>query len=86
MHFANLLTSLPLVPEYYLLVPTIVLLIGAWLITRVLSPQACTWSRRLVVGVMFLLIARYLIWRIFATLNLNDMPVPRENFNRFGYY
>jgi cellulose synthase (UDP-forming) len=73
MHFANLLTSLPLVPEYYLWVPTIVLLIGTWLITRVLSPQPCTWSRRLVVSVMFLLIVRYLTWRIFATLNLSDL-------------
>jgi cellulose synthase (UDP-forming) len=71
MHFANLLTSLPLVPDYYLWMPTIILLIGTWLITRVLSPQPRTWSRRLFVGVMFLLIVRYLIWRIFATLNLS---------------
>jgi cellulose synthase (UDP-forming) len=72
MHFANLLTSLPLWPDYYLWVPTIILLLGTWLIIRVLSPQPRTWSRRLVVGLMFLLIARYLIWRIFATLNFSD--------------
>lgn len=72
MHFANLLTSLPLVPDYYLWVPTVFLLASAGLITRVLSPQPLTWSRRLVVGLMFLLIARYLIWRIFATLNFSN--------------
>jgi cellulose synthase (UDP-forming) len=81
MHFANLLTSLPLVPEYYLWVPTVFLLIGICLITQVLSPQPLTWSRRLVVGLMFLLIARYLIWRIFATLNLRD---PLTSFFSIG--
>ncbi len=72
MHFANLLTSLPLVPDEYLWLPTILLLTGTWLITRLVSPQPRTWSRRLVVGLMFLLITRYLIWRIFATLNFSD--------------
>jgi cellulose synthase (UDP-forming) len=72
MHFANLLTSVPLLPDYYLWMPTMILFIGTWLITRVFSPQPRTWSRRLIVGLMFLLIGRYLVWRIFATLNLSN--------------
>ncbi len=72
MHFVNLLTSLPLVPNYYLWIPPIFVLIGTLFITRTISPQPLTWSRRLVIGLMFLLIVRYLTWRVFVTLNLSS--------------
>jgi cellulose synthase (UDP-forming) len=71
-YFLDSLVSVPSLPDYYLWAPMVVLFIGTWLITRVFSPQPQNWSRQLVVAIMLLLIARYLIWRIFATLNFRD--------------
>lgn len=63
------LVSVPMVASHYLIAPTVVLFISTWLITRIFSPQPRIWSRRIVVGLMLILIARYLAWRVFA-LNL----------------
>ncbi len=44
------------------------------LLLQIITPQARTWSRFCVVILIFVLAARYNIWRIFHTLNL-DHPV-----------
>jgi cellulose synthase (UDP-forming) len=69
-HSAGHLIELPSVPNIYLWIPTLFLLAGTWLVTRILSLKPQNWSRRLVAILMLLLIARYVAWRIFATLNL----------------
>jgi cellulose synthase (UDP-forming) len=56
----------------YLLAPTVMLLAITWLITRIFSPQPRNWSRRIVIGLMLLLIVRYLTWRTFSSLNFAD--------------
>jgi cellulose synthase (UDP-forming) len=55
--------------KYYLLAPTLVLFLCAQVIMK-LSPQPKSWSRKLVAGILLILIARYLLWRSLSTLNL----------------
>ncbi|BAU65417.1 Cellulose synthase (UDP-forming) [Stanieria sp. NIES-3757] len=57
--------------KYYLLVPTLVLFFLAQGIMRV-SPTPQTWSRRIVVSILLILLVRYLLWRVLSTLNLAD--------------
>lgn len=52
-----------------LLWPTIASVIVVWLTMR-LSPQPRPWSRPVVIGVLLVLLARYLAWRSLCTLNL----------------
>jgi cellulose synthase (UDP-forming) len=55
--------------KYYLLAPTLILFLLAQGIMK-LSPQPRSWSRKLVAGILLILIARYLLWRSLSTLNL----------------
>ena len=55
--------------KYYLLAPTVVLFLLAQAVIK-LSPEPDTWSRRLVAGVLFILLIRYFLWRSLSTLNL----------------
>ncbi|NEO79241.1 MAG: glycosyltransferase [Moorea sp. SIO4G3] len=57
--------------QHYLLLPTVILMVVVLGVTK-LSPRPCTWSRNLVVGILLALLVRYLLWRIFSTLNLVD--------------
>lgn len=57
--------------EKYLLLPTITLLVGVITIMK-LSPRPRSWSRWLVVGILLVLMGRYIIWRSLSTLNLAD--------------
>ncbi len=57
-------------PYKLLLLPTILLWLVAWLITKV-SPQPCPWSRSVVVGILIVLALRYVGWRTSSTLNLS---------------
>ncbi|NEO61001.1 MAG: cellulose synthase catalytic subunit, partial [Moorea sp. SIO4G2] len=62
----------PMVTQHhYLLLPTIILMVVVLGVTK-LSPRPRTWSRNLVVGILLALLGRYLLWRIFSTLNLVD--------------
>jgi cellulose synthase (UDP-forming) len=84
-HITELFASLQLIQEnpptwltppqlgnkYYLLVPTLVLFFLAQGIMRV-SPTPQTWSRRIVVSILLVLLIRYLFWRILSTLNLSN--------------
>ncbi|MCA1904729.1 MAG: glycosyltransferase, partial [Cyanobacteria bacterium KgW148] len=54
-----------------LLLPTMLLFVAAWLITKV-SPQPRPWSRAVVIGVLIILALRYVWWRTFSTLNLEN--------------
>lgn len=78
LHLTTLLVALPKgwelprVPTLYLLIPSWGLLWGSWLVTRSLCPQPRPWSRRLVVATLLVLLGRYLVWRIFSTLNWTD--------------
>ena len=63
--------EVPMVMGEYLLTPTIALLAIAWLIMRV-SPIPRTWSRVVVVGILLVLVTRYLLWRSLTTLNVSD--------------
>ncbi|MDX2242879.1 MAG: glycosyltransferase [Leptolyngbyaceae cyanobacterium bins.302] len=56
---------------YYLLAPTVILVLTAVLVMR-LSPQPRPWSRNLVVGIMLVVTLRYVLWRSLSTLNLAD--------------
>ena len=56
---------------YYLLVPTAVLFLLAQVIMK-LSPQPQTWSRNAVALILLALTIRYLIWRSFSTLILDN--------------
>ncbi len=55
--------------KYYLLVPTLILFLLAQIVIKA-SPQPKPWSRRLVAGVLFVLLVRYFLWRSLSTLNL----------------
>ncbi|WP_081942873.1 glycosyltransferase [Myxosarcina sp. GI1] len=57
--------------QYYLLIPTLVLFLLAQIVMK-LSPKPKTWSRRLLAGVLFILVVRYLLWRSLTTLNLTN--------------
>ncbi|MEG4809935.1 glycosyltransferase [Microcoleus sp. F8-D3] len=63
--------QVPMVMGEYLLTPTIALLAISLLIMRV-SPVPRTWSRAVVVGILLMLVMRYLLWRSLTTLNLSD--------------
>lgn len=54
-----------------LFLPTLVLAIGI-LAIQLLSPTASAWSRTIVSGFLIFLGGRYLLWRLFSTLNLDD--------------
>lgn len=54
-----------------LLLPTLILAVGI-LAMQLLSPTASVWSRTLVSGILIFLGGRYLLWRMFSTLNLDD--------------
>ncbi|MEG5059012.1 glycosyltransferase [Microcoleus sp. A2-C5] len=63
--------EVPMVMGEYLLTPTIALLAISWVIMRV-SPVPRTWSRVVVVGILLVLVTRYLLWRSLTTLNVSD--------------
>ncbi|MBE9078604.1 glycosyltransferase [Romeria aff. gracilis LEGE 07310] len=54
-----------------LLLPSFILA-ACLLATQLLSPSASVWSRILVSGSLIFLGGRYLLWRMFSTLNLDD--------------
>jgi cellulose synthase (UDP-forming) len=62
--------EVPMVASKFLFLPTIVLFLLAYAITRV-SPQPRTWSRWIVIGILLVLVGRYWLWRGFSTLNLD---------------
>ncbi|MBW4551333.1 MAG: cellulose synthase catalytic subunit [Aphanocapsa sp. GSE-SYN-MK-11-07L] len=62
--------QVPMVTGEYLLAPTVILFLLAFVITRV-SPQPRTWSRTIVVSILLALTLRYLLWRSLTTLNLS---------------
>jgi cellulose synthase (UDP-forming) len=55
--------------KYYLLAPTLILFLSAQAIIK-FSPQPQTWSRRIVVSILLVLMIRYILWRSLSTLNL----------------
>ncbi|MEO1069752.1 MAG: cellulose synthase catalytic subunit, partial [Cyanobacteria bacterium J06638_6] len=59
----------PMVTIQYLLAPTVVLLLVAYIVTRI-SPRPRPWSRCIVIGILLTLMVRYLLWRCLSTLNL----------------
>lgn len=61
----------PKVHEKYLLFPTLSLLLGVLAVMKI-SPRPHRWSRWLVVGVLLVLMGRYVVWRSLSTLNLAD--------------
>jgi len=63
--------QVPMVMGEYLLTPTVALLAISLLIMRV-SPVPRTWSRAVVVGILLMLVMRYLLWRSLTTLNVSD--------------
>ena len=63
--------QVPMVMGEYLLTPTVALLAISMLIMRV-SPIPRTWSRAVVVGILLMLVMRYLLWRSLTTLNVSD--------------
>ena len=63
--------QVPMVMGEYLLTPTVALLAISWVIMRV-SPIPRTWSRAVVVGILLMLVTRYLLWRSLTTLNVSD--------------
>ena len=56
---------------FFLYLPTLILFLVLQTIIR-LSPQPQTWSRILVVGLLFAVTGRYLLWRIFSSLDLSN--------------
>jgi len=60
--------AVPMVAGKYLLLPAILLLLGALVIMWV-SPEPRPWSRVIVVGILLVLTIRYILW---TTLNLAD--------------
>lgn len=61
--------AVPMVAGEYLIAPTVILFLIALVITKV-SPYPRQWSRTLVIGILLILIFRYLFWRLLFTLNL----------------
>lgn len=57
--------------RYHLLAPTIVLCLISLGVMKI-SPQPRTWSRVVVVSILFALTIRYVLWRAIATLNLEN--------------
>lgn len=63
--------EVPMVSGKYLLVPTILLMLGLLMVMR-LSPKPKKWSRVIVVGILLALTLRYVVWRSLSTLNLGQ--------------
>lgn len=57
--------------KYYLLAPSLVLFLFVQILTKIF-PQPDNFSRRLVAGILFCLLLRYLLWRSLSTLNLTN--------------
>ena len=57
--------------KYYLLAPALVLFLLAQVVMK-LSPKPEIWSRRLVAGILLVLVIRYFLWRLLSTLNLSN--------------
>ncbi len=62
--------EVPRVAMEYLLFPTVILLLIVFVVMRV-SPQPRQWSRFIVIGILSVLLGRYLVWRSLSTLNLS---------------
>jgi cellulose synthase (UDP-forming) len=62
--------EVPMVAGRYLLAPSAGLFVLVLLLMKI-SPQPRPWSRRVVVGILLILTARYLTWRSLSTLNLS---------------
>ncbi|MDJ0773133.1 MAG: glycosyltransferase [Mastigocoleus sp. MO_167.B18] len=63
--------EVPMVAGKYLLFPTVALLLIVLGIKKI-YPQPRVWNRRLVIGILLVLAARYIFWRSLSTLNLVD--------------
>jgi cellulose synthase (UDP-forming) len=63
--------EVPMVSGKYLLVPTMLLMLGLLAVMR-LSPKPQKWSRVIVVGILLALTLRYVAWRSLSTLNLGQ--------------
>lgn len=63
--------QVPMLTGEYLLAPTVILFLLAFGITKI-SPQPRPWSRFIVVSILLFLSTRYLLWRSFSTLHLNN--------------
>lgn len=61
--------EVPMLAGSYLLVPTVMLLVGLLVVMKV-SPQPQRWSRTLVISILLTLTLRYAAWRSLSTLNL----------------
>lgn len=61
----------PMSMAQFLLAPAIISFLSLIIITRI-SPQPRTWSRILVISILFALTVRYLLWRSLSTLNLSS--------------
>jgi cellulose synthase (UDP-forming) len=64
-------TAPPVSHPFYLLLPTIILIYITQIILKV-SPKPRTWSRNIIVYILFFLSIRYFLWRILSTLNLSS--------------
>ncbi|MGJ3249384.1 MAG: glycosyltransferase family 2 protein [Elainellaceae cyanobacterium] len=62
--------EVPRVTTEYLLVPTMILLVVVFTVMKV-SPHPQQWSRFVVIGILSVLVVRYLMWRSLSTLNLS---------------
>lgn len=60
----------PMMVGHYLLIWTVALMVIVLTVMRI-SPRPQTWSRSLVVSILFILAVRYLLWRSLSTLNLS---------------
>jgi cellulose synthase (UDP-forming) len=61
--------EVPMLAGSYLLVPTVMLLVGLLVVMKV-SPKPRRWSRTLVICILLALTLRYIAWRSLSTLNL----------------
>jgi len=61
--------KVPKVTSGYLLIPTLILFLTSWIITKI-SPVPKTWSRIAIVAILSVLTLRYVLWRSLSTLNL----------------
>ena len=61
----------PMVMSRFLLLPTIIVFILVFVITKV-SPEPRAWSRFTVVGILLILTVRYIQWRSLSSLNLSN--------------
>ena len=61
----------PMVMSRFLLLPSIIIFIFVFIITKV-SPEPRPWSRFIVVTILLILTVRYIQWRSLSTLNLSN--------------